>query len=299
MRAKKMIFISTSCFIQRSSVISVLKEYAKQGIKNIELGASHKYEEGIIEFLKDYRKKYGAEFTLHGYFPPQKDSLIVNFASQNEASREKSIAHVKNMIDLSKELGAKLCGFHAGFLVDTKQLGQKLDKAKRFDYEKGYGTFLSSVKEVCNYASIKSVKIAFEPNVVSSYNVIDGKNELLLMCEIKEIKRFYHDLEMSGIKNLGMILDLGHLKVTANNLKYDPVEFIETFKNNVLEIHIHDNDGFLDKHLQLKKDSWALKMLKKVASKKIIVTLEAEKLDLEKIASQFKLLSAALANENK
>lgn len=289
-----MIFISTSCFFEKKSVVHVLKEYARQGIRNIELGASHQYEEGVMEFLKEYKKKYNAEFTIHGYFPPEKKPLIVNLASQNPEIINKSIAKIKKMIDIAKQLDAKLCSFHAGFLVDPEQLGKPLDNNKRFDYEKSYETFLLSATEICKYASIKNVKIAFEPNVVSSYNVVDGKNELLLMCRIDEIKRFYRDLEMSGIKNLGLLLDLGHLKVTANNLKFSALEFIKTFKNNVLEIHIHENKGRIDEHRPLKKGSWALKMLNRYSFNDVIITLEVDNLNLGRIQAQSKLLSKIL-----
>lgn len=289
-----MIFVSTSCFFEKKSVIHILKEYAKQGIRNIELGASHNYEKGIMEFLKEYKKKYNAEFTIHGYFPPEKKSLIVNLASQNSEIVKRSIAKIKKMIDIAKQLDVKLCSFHAGFLVDPEQLGKPLDKSKRFDYEKGYATFLYSANEICRYASLKGVKIAFEPNVVSSYNVVDGKNEPLLMCRIDEIKIFYRDLEMSGIKNLGLLLDLGHLKVTANNLKFNALEFIETFKNNVLEIHIHENEGLLDEHKPLKEDSWALKVVNQNAFKNLIITLEVDNLSLSGIQAQSELLSKTL-----
>lgn len=292
-----MIFVSTSCFFERKSVIHILKEYSRQGIRNIELGASHQYEEGIMEFLEDYKKKYNPEFTLHGYFPPEKKSLIVNLASQNSEITQRSIAKIKKMIDIAKQLDAKLCSFHAGFLVDPEQLGKPLDKSKRFDYEKGYKTFLSSAKEICRYASLKGVKIAFEPNVVSSYNVVEGKNEPLLMCRIDEIKRLYRDLEMSGMKNLWLLLDIGHLKVTSNNLKFSALEFIKTFKNKVKEIHIHENGGFIDEHKPLAKDSWALKMLEQYKFKKAIVTLEADNLNLSTIQTQLGLLNKVLAKK--
>jgi len=292
-----MIFISTSCFHEKKSVIKILKEYSKQGIKNIELGASHEYEENIMEFLKEYKKKHDAEFTIHAYFPPEKNPFIINLASQKPDAVGKSISKIKKMIDTAKELDAKLCGFHAGFLVESEELGKPLDKSNRFEYEKGYKTFLESAKEICQYAKSKGVKIAFEPNVVSSYNVVGDKNELALMCKTGEIKRFYRDLEALGINNLGLLLDLGHLKVTANNLKFDAEEFVGAFRSKVAEIHIHENEGKIDEHKPLKKDSWGLRIINKYGFKNVLITLEVNNLNLDGIESQSKLLLEAIGKE--
>ena len=285
-----MIFVSTSCLKENKSVKQVIKEYVKIGIKNIELGPTHKYEEGILEFIKNIKKRHNIQFTLHGYFPPQKEQLIVNLASQNQRIRKSSITHIKKMIDTALEISAELCSFHAGFLVDPEKLGQPFNKNIRCQYEDAYKTFLLSVIEICKYAKDKKIKIAFENNEASYYNLINGKNELLLMCEPYEFERLFMDLEKHGITNLGILLDLGHLKVSANNLNFDPHKFIKIFKDKIVEIHISENDGSTDQALSLKEDSWAVKVLQTTSFKDQIITLEAIKLDVEEIQNQTSLI---------
>jgi len=285
-----MIFVSTSYFKERRSVKLVLNECSKAAIKNIELGAAHQYEDGIVDFLKKYKKEHGAEFTIHSYFPPEKKPVIVNLASQNPEILSKSMSSVKKSIDTAKEIKARLYSFHAGFRVDPEGLGKPLERKNIASYEDAYNTFVNSVDEICSYAKSRDVKVAMEPNVMSNYNLISGKNELLLMCELHEIKMFLDDLKH---KNLGILLDLGHLKVTANNLKFDREEFINGVKDRVLGLHVHDTDGFTDAHRPLKANSWVLEVLNRNLFKKSIpITLEIADVNIKTLQAQIRLLSS-------
>ena len=285
-----MTFITTSLFVDKKSIKHVLEQYATIGIKDIELGAAHHYEEGIIEFVKKYKKKHHARFTIHGYFPPDKYNLIINLASQNPDILKRSIAKVKEMIDTAKEIGAELCTFHAGMRVDPVHTGKPLERDIIYDYEDSYATFFESLLEICPYAEEQGVKIGMEPNELSEHNLVNDRNELLLMCELDEIKRLFEDLETKGIANLGILLDLGHLKVTANNLKFDKEEFIQLVKDRVVEVHIHDNNGIIDEHKMLKQGCWPLKILDRKLFKDPIITLESGPLDLKDIQAQIAIL---------
>ena len=284
-----MIFVSTSYFKERRSVKHVLNECLKVAIKNIELGAAHQHEEGIVDFLKKYKKEHGAEFTIHAYFPPEKKPVIVNLASQDPEILKESMSSVKKSIDVAKEIKARLYSFHAGFRVDPESLGKPFKRKNIASYEDAYNTFVDSIDEICFYAKNRDVKIAMEPNVVSKYNLINGKNELLLMCELHEIKRLLEDLTH---ENLGILLDLGHLKITANNLKFDQEEFMMGVKDRVLGLHVHDNDGVTDLHMPFKADSWVLEVLNRNFLKNSIpITLEIADMDIKDIRSQIRLLT--------
>jgi sugar phosphate isomerase/epimerase len=285
-----MIFVSTSSLNDHKSVIHVLKEYKKGGIQNIELGSSHKYEEGIKEFVKKFQKENDVNYTVHAYFPPAKESFFVNLASQDEQILSRSKNFVRDMIELSSEVNAVLCGFHAGFRFDPIH-GVKYGDTPILDYHVAYDIFLQSLISICKFADEKKVKICFEPNVVSKNNLINNQNKLLLMAEIGEINNLFHDLETRGVTNLFLLLDLGHLKVTANNLNFDFTTFIDTFKERVLEIHIHDNQGVFDQHFKLEENSEVLEVLKNYKFKSLeALTLESHKLTIEQINEQCDLL---------
>ena len=72
--------------------------------------------------------------------------------------------------------------------------------------------------------------------------------------------------------SVGLLLDLGHLNISSNILKFDRDSFIdeylELFGNRLLEVHISENNGFKDEHLPIKNSSWQLKVIKKISNMK-------------------------------
>ncbi|MCF2141410.1 MAG: sugar phosphate isomerase/epimerase [Candidatus Lokiarchaeota archaeon] len=295
MHFQEKIFVSSSCLKPKLSISEIVDLYLKNKINKIELGSSHKYEENIISKLKKKKKENPFECTIHAYFPPLEDSFFfVNLASNKPKIALRSKNFVKKMIDYSAELDAKMCSFHSGFRWDPvdslKYNGQEI-----YDYDKSYQIFLQNIKEICIYAEKKNVPLAFEPNVVSANSLINGKNLLLMMCEHDEIRKLYKDLEDTGIRNLQLLLDVGHLKVTANNLNYSFDDFIKEFKKYIGEIHIHDNDGLMDTHDQITQNSKIGKVLESLKNEKdMIFTLEAGKLSIDEIKEQKELLRIIL-----
>jgi sugar phosphate isomerase/epimerase len=114
--------------------------------------------------------------------------------------------------------------------------------------------------KITDYAEKKDIKVAIENNVLSKYNLVNGRNKLLLMCEAWEFEKLLQEINSD---NLGVLLDLGHLKVTANLLKFNANNFIENLKNKIFLVHIHENDGELDEHKCIKKGDWSLKVVQK------------------------------------
>lgn len=286
-----MIFISTSCLKGKRPLKEILKEYVENGITNIELGASHSYEEGIVDFIKKIKLDYSCIFTIHAYFPPEKDQFFVNLASQDKTILKRSIDHIKNMITAGKEIGAVVCSFHSGFRFDSKEI-KDLSDVKIHPYKEAYETLLSSVIEIALFAKEVGMKIAIEPNELSRKHLRNGKNECLLMVEPKELETFFYDLEKSKINNVFILLDLGHLRLSSNSLSYNAEYFIEKIIDKTVEIHLHDNDGVEDKHNILKKGSWVFENFKKHAWKKgCIITLESNGLEINDIKDQVELIS--------
>lgn len=267
----KMIFVSTSCLKGEKSVKNILQKYSEVKIKNIELGSSHQYENGILEFLQKYKQEHLANFIIHGYFPPKKENFVINLASQNKSVLEKSIEHTKRAISLSHTLGSNLYSLHAGIRIDPspERLGKPLYfKEKIASYKKAFQTFIDSIQELCNYSLKRGVDISIENNVVSKYNLIDGKNQLLIMAEAEEFLELIRRVEK---KNLGVLVDLGHLDVTSKTLDFDRNEFINMLKSYIKIFHLHGNDGYSDQHKSIAENSWALKILKKNNEPKIVI----------------------------
>ena len=85
------------------------------------------------------------------------------------------------------------------------------------------------------------------------------------MCTYEEIEKIFFEAEIKKI-NLSLLIDLGHLAISANILKFDKIVFlnkiIENFGDKIVEIHISENDFKRDLHNRIFKGSWQLDALK-------------------------------------
>ena len=106
-------YISTTVFPDLTPVGEALRKLNEKGVKNIELGSIHPFEENVEEILARYENNY----LVHNYFPAPQKSLIVNIIALDEEIREQSLAHVKDRIIFSKEIKAELYTFHPGYLT--------------------------------------------------------------------------------------------------------------------------------------------------------------------------------------
>ena len=74
-----MLYVSTNSIVNNKNLFSVLNRYNKLGIKNIELGSVHNYISDFKPLFK-FQKDNGANFVIHGFFPPTKgERLMINF----------------------------------------------------------------------------------------------------------------------------------------------------------------------------------------------------------------------------
>ena len=124
-----MIYVSTG-LIKKRTTISIIREYLKNGIANIELsGGIH--DRDIVSKIKKFKNT--ANFMLHNYFPPPKTPFTLNLATLNKSIYKICKNHVVNSIKYSSEIGSKYYSFHAGFLIDPspKELGKKISQQKR------------------------------------------------------------------------------------------------------------------------------------------------------------------------
>ena len=283
------IYVSTSCLSSKYDYSQILDVYSKSGIKNIELGVCNDSTLDVAKLLK----KYNFNYIVHHYFPPPKEQFIVNLASQDEQIRKKSIDQMKNSIDFCVDSNINFFSFHAGFRVDPN-INLKFNFNNIPEYEKSFSMFRESVAEIADYAERRSVKVAIENNVLSEYNLVDGRNKLLLMCELWEFERLFDEITS---KNLGALLDIGHLKVTANLLKFDADEFIDKLKDKIFAVHVHENNGIVDEHRCIKEGDWSLGIVDSYfRNSEIPIVLECKCSDEKELENALMLLKESDTN---
>ena len=274
-----MIYTSTSCLKNPKNVLKVLKEYEKADIENVELGSIHSF------FNVKELKKFSFNFMIHNYFPPPKKSFIFNLASQNKKILRKSIETAKRAIDLCCETESPIYSFHAGFRVDPSHLAKPFERNNVVNRKTATSTFVKSVREIVTYSKSRGIKLAMEPNVVQKFNLINGKNNLLLFADYKEIHLLFKHFKK---KEIGLLLDLGHTSVTSHWLKYDRDEFVRLCKDKVVAVHISNNNGYSDQHKALTRNCWQVSKLNYF--KQIPIVLEAMNLDIKQIKSNIRMI---------
>lgn len=200
---------------------------------------------------------FPAQWLVHNYFPAPTQPFVLNLASQNPTTLLRSREFCVQAIGLCSGLGVPFYSVHCGFLAEfeSETLGHKLSYTGLCDYEPSYATFVSSLQMLLQEAKAAGIRLLIEPNVVAPLNLIDGRNRLLMMAEPHEFSRLLADLPD---ERLGVLLDLGHLKVTSATLGFSINDFIDVVAPLVGALHLHDNDGTKDQHQPVRADSWAL-----------------------------------------
>lgn len=247
-------FVSTAAvrgpFPDLESQVGALRD---AGISAIELGWSAAPSAASpAEWLLACR---GARFLVHNYFPQPREPFVLNLAAVDDGIRERSVAMASANLRLSARLGAPFYSVHAGFAAafTPESLGQRLEASLAIPRTAALELFQASLARLAAVASESGVDLLIEPNVVDRRNLVDGRNELLLLAEAAEIVDFLRAL---GHPRVGVLLDTGHLNVTATTLGFDRAAFVEQVAPWVRGLHVHDNDGSADQHRPLTAESW-------------------------------------------
>ena len=245
-----MIYISTGGY-KHLAFEDTIKELSEAGIFAFELSGGQ-FSDDVVGKLGTLSKTYA--FALHNYFPPPKTPFVLNLASFRDDIAQASMSHITHAIDISHSIGAKFYGFHAGYLIDppVSELGAKISRQVINDRDKALGLFLDRADMLAEYAEAKGVKLLVENNVLSKDNYISFGENPLLMVDQDET----HEIMSRSHRNLGLLIDVAHLKVSANTLKFSPVAYLENFYDLVSAYHFSDNFGFEDSNDEITEDAW-------------------------------------------
>jgi sugar phosphate isomerase/epimerase len=292
MPAPSRLFVSTACVARHfSSLGEQLKAFAAAGLQNIEFGhcpplAGWSIESGLAT--------YRGRALLHNYFPPPSKPFVLNLASQDSAVLEQSITLAEDALRISGELGAPYYSVHSGFLAElsAEQLGGRLDHGNPVDYAAGYATFCASIRQLLAAAKRAGVTLLVEPNVVAPFNLREGRNPFLMLAEPEEFRRLFRDLPDPA---LGVLLDTGHLQVTAKTLGFAIEDFVEAVGDRIGGFHLHDNDGTADQHRPVTLGSWALALICSANHTSKPVTIESSFSGVAQLEQNHRMLETVLS----
>jgi sugar phosphate isomerase/epimerase len=183
-------------------------------------------------------------------------------ASLNPQIQELNTKLMHETLELASAVEAPLYGVHMGYLSDAQAQADGMFRfnPKKNDYTKCLDTMGKFVTQMSAEFEKKGMALVLE-NLFPS-----GKENFFLGCSWEQI------CEVMSIvpKEVGVLLDLGHLNISATLMGFKKFQFLDKyltkFGERLYEVHLSENDGQNDDHLPLKKDSWQLDVLQDIDS---------------------------------
>lgn len=241
--------------VKGSSIRQSVEKCFELGFDLVELGAAHEPEEDVIKTTLDLRNEYPEKkFTLHGLYPPVRSKnhnngngngngseknggsrshhYALNLADSKE--HDATIKIVKKMFDIADKITAEMVGIHGGFASEVRFEESKhgfeelvcknwipLNEAKR--------NMRLILEELVHMAEKRAMPLAIE---------ISPPVKCAPMTTNPESFEWMFDNFDS--KYLGMLVDVGHLHMSAKAQDYDPFKFLRQYRKKIFEVHLHD-----------------------------------------------------------
>lgn len=280
-----MIYVSTGGFRDRTAD-EVANELLGLGINAIELSGGA-YSPDLLDCLQSM--KSDVQFQIHNYFPPPAVPFVLNMGSQDPDIAARSIAHVEKALNWCISLGANRYSFHAGFLIDPKveELGKRISNRDLFIRKDCIEAFVERVTYVASIARKKGIALMIENNVLSKRNAQEFPDNPLLMCEPEECRNIMRQMP----ENVGMLVDVAHLKVSAKTMGFNPIDMFEMCDEWINGYHLSDNDGMSDSNQAINEDAWFWPYLKPSVD---YYTIEVYNNTAQQLLGQVKLMASKL-----
>jgi sugar phosphate isomerase/epimerase len=261
------------------------KNFYEKGIDKIELSGGIFDENQLVEL----KKIKGAKFQIHNYFPPPSVPFVLNLATLSDEIAERSINHIELSLQYCSELNCQFYSFHAGFLIDPtiNQLGKQISTKNYNNKNIAMEVFLERVEKVSSKAKSYGIELLIENNVLSPNNFNNLKFNPFLMTDVDDSR----EIMLNTPSNVQLLIDVGHLKVTATTLDFEPVDFLSEVSDWVKAYHLSDNNSKSDDNNILTKDSWFWQTINRDID---YFTLEIYNVPVDTLISQIKLVEHKL-----
>lgn len=300
MKYFKNLYVSSSCLKKQKSIEQYLNIFLSNNIKNVELSGVHNHE-NLKQLGKkiNYFKSKGMKLTFHNYFPAPRKEMVLNLISRNKKDYQLSEKLIKNSLKLAHDTGVNIYGFHPGYLKEGYIKNKKFyfKNLPYQNYERSYQVFVNRLTKIIseNKKYLKNVQLSLE-----NLFPLPKNKKISLMNNFNEIEKIFN-IKIFKKNKLKLLLDLGHLEISSNLLKFDKNleldKILKKYKNMINEVHLSGNNLIEDLHLRVKNNPWQLeklKLLKKKLKKNTIYVIESRNLTIQQIVKDYKSISKIL-----
>ena len=272
---------------------------AFRGLKIESIMELAKKEKLILEFSSGLPYRYDMESIFlnasiprlpHNYFPAPQESFVLNLASLSDEILNQSINHCMKGLKLASKVKAPFFSAHAGFCVDPEpsELGRAFKCSTVSDRSLHWNRFINSVKKLVLEAERLGVGFYIENNVCIKSNILSDGSSPLLCTDLNETLRLVQEVKSPALK---ILIDTGHLKVSANTFDFETKPFVDAIRPYVGAFHHSDNDGRVDSNHPCNSNYWFLPYMSQF--KNAYHVLEVCDQSIEQIRFQFDLLEEA------
>lgn len=259
---KKKLYISTMAS-SKETIKEAIVDLTQHGFTDIELTSSTKFYEGIEKDLFILKNVHGLDFIIHNYFPPAKNSFVMNIVSKDSREINDTFMAISNAIRLTTKMGGDTYTVHPGFNVSglTEVNGEFYGKSEiaenpAFRRENLY----EAIDTILSLGAVKDndIRIGIE-------NLFDSRKSNIRACMVadKDIIDFLEHYRLNPM--IGLLLDLGHLNIVSAQLGFDRDAFIERlfseYPDKIFEIHVSDNNADFDAHAIPGPASWQVQAI--------------------------------------
>lgn len=279
------VLASTTSMGRKYTLLEILEAYESAGFEAVELGTAHSPDQVDVPSIK----KFDFEYSVHNFFPLSDTNHLLNIASSDRKSLDMTLKVALGAVDICHQVSGSFYGMHAGFRSDVtaSTLGVPLEYSAITSYEEAHAIMVDTIQRVCDHARPMGIEVLVENHVLAPFNLVNGRNELLLMCDRDEAVRMCKDVDRS---NFGVLVDLGHLRVTCQTLQTDPIAFIDAVGPWLKGFHLSENDGTSDQTLPFDESVWFGPVLKNITN--VPWVIESNVADVQEMSRLVDLVSA-------
>ena len=172
------------------------------------------YLNGVKEYL-DYTNDFVCHLPYGGENNPASYQKL-----------EQTMTRIKEAIIFSSNLPVKKLTLHPGYMDGT------------LEYVDAFNLMIKNIKELCQFASQYGMTIMLE-NLIGKQEFMKTKEDYFLMKKLIDEP------------NLKLIFDVAHYYCSHIDESKDIKDFIISCQDDLMHLHVSDNDGTRDKHARI------------------------------------------------